>query len=55
MMRPISKIWAKGEKINQRLFKRLILYYNDDCGLDAPQPAKYSQKQTALHLGSPPR
>jgi len=36
------------EKINQRLFKRLILYYNVDCGLPA-RPTKYSQKQTALH------
>jgi len=36
------------KKINQRLFKRLILYYNVTCELFHGM-TKYSQKQTALH------
>ncbi|MCI8422368.1 MAG: hypothetical protein HFF50_02385 [Lawsonibacter sp.] len=36
------------KKMNQRLFKRLILYYNVGGAQKSP-PAIYSQKQTALH------
>jgi hypothetical protein len=37
------------EKMNQRLFKRLILYYNVGNATKVHHTAKYSQKQTALH------
>ena len=37
------------KKINQRLFKRLILYYNVGGSALCAAPAEYSQKQTALH------
>ena len=42
----------RKKKRNQRLFKRLILYYNVSCGLASDQPAKCLQKQTALHQGT---
>ena len=35
--------------MNQRLFKRLILYYNVGNATNVHHTAEYSQKQTALH------